>query len=198
MKNIRKIMMAYAIACIVLAGCGSKTQQAAEPAAEETVEAATEKAVEAATEKAVEAATEKAVEAATEKAVEPAAEEAAETAAEETVDPVAEEAVDPAPGEAVDSDPEKVIGALAEAAKQGANAAEDNSGWNNPDKTKIDFEKQEIIYSDGVVIHYEINGEEATFTMDGKSLTVTGHPEGDPSSDGKWRNYLHMARLIIK
>ena len=182
MKNIRKIMMAYAIACIVLAGCGSKTQQAAEPAAEETVEAATEKAVEAATEK----------------AVEPAAEEAAETAAEETVDPVAEEAVDPAPGEAVDSDPEKVIGALAEAAKQGANAAEDNSGWNNPDKTKIDFEKQEIIYSDGVVIHYEINGEEATFTMDGKSLTVTGHPEGDPSSDGKWRNYLHMARLIIK
>ena len=198
MKNIRKIMMAYAIACIVLAGCGSKTQQAAEPAAEETVEAATEKAVEAATEKAVETATEKAVEAATEKAVEPAAEEAAETAAEETVDPVAEEAVDPAPGEAVDSDPEKVIGALAEAAKQGANAAEDNSGWNNPDKTKIDFEKQEIIYSDGVVIHYEINGEEATFTMDGKSLTVTGHPEGDPSSDGKWRNYLHMARLIIK
>lgn len=206
MKNIRKIMMAYAIACIVLAGCGSKTQQAAEPAAEETVEAATEKAVEAATEKAVETATEKAVEAATEKAVEPAAEEAAETAAEETVDPaaeetvdpVAEEAVEPAPGEAVDSDPEKVIGALAEAAKQGANAAEDNSGWNNPDKTKIDFEKQEIIYSDGVVIHYEINGEEATFTMDGKSLTVTGHPEGDPSSDGKWRNYLHMARLIIK
>lgn len=206
MNIFRKTMMAFAIACIVLVGCGSKTQQAVEPAAEEAVEAASEKAVEAATEKAVEAAAERsaeaaaeeAVEAATEKTAEPAAEEAAESAPEEAVEPAAEEDIEPAPGEAVDADSDQAQESLAEAARRGQDAQEDDSGWNDPDKTKIDLEKQEIIYSDGAVIHYEINGKDITFTMGEKSLIVTGHPEGDPSFDGIWKEFFHKARLIIK
>lgn len=202
MKILRKIMVAFAIACIVLAGCGSKAQQAVETAAEHPVEAATEKAAEeaaeAAAEKAVEAATEKAVEAATEKTSEPAAEEAVESAPEEAVEPAPEEDFEPAPGEALDADSDQALESLAEAAGQRQDAKEEDSGWNDPDKTKIDLEKQEIIYADGTVIRYEIKGKETTFTMGEKSLTVTGHPEGDPSSDGNWKEFFHKARLIIK